>query len=158
MTFRPRQLCTMVPRHECPGGGGQFFHGDNISRSDTGISNDSRFESVRCSVRTFLPPIKYSLRIKTITNNCMIRCKIYMCLCVRVYSAKVEPKKISQIHTEVHIREKLALFAIYEIVKATFVHLLNRDNRGAYRIFQKGRLRPAIRNAGGGGGGGGVSA
>ena len=48
-----------------------------------------------------------------------------------------------------HIREKLALFAIYEIVKATFVHLLHRDNRGAYRIFQKGRLRPAVRNAGG---------
>ena len=27
-------------------------------------------------------------------------------------------------------------------------------NRGGYRIFQKGGLRPAIRNAGGGGGGG----
>ena len=29
-------------------------------------------------------------------------------------------------------------------------------NRGGYRVFQKGGLRPAIRNAGGGGGGGAV--
>ena len=29
-------------------------------------------------------------------------------------------------------------------------------NRGGYRVFQKGGLRPAIRNAGGGGGGGGA--
>ena len=29
-------------------------------------------------------------------------------------------------------------------------------NRGGYRVFQKGGLRPAIRNAGGKGGGGGV--
>ena len=33
-------------------GWGQFFHGDNMPRSDTGISNGSRFDFVRCSVRT----------------------------------------------------------------------------------------------------------
>ena len=48
----------MVPRHECRwggggGGGGQFFHGNNMPRSDNGISDGSRFDSVRCSVRTF---------------------------------------------------------------------------------------------------------
>ena len=31
-------------------------------------------------------------------------------------------------------------------------------NRGGYRVFQKGGLRPAIRNVGGGGGGGVLSA
>ena len=33
-------------------GGGQFFRGDNMPRSDTSISNGSRFDLVRCSVRT----------------------------------------------------------------------------------------------------------
>ena len=32
------------------------------------------------------------------------------------------------------------------------------STRGGYRVFQKGGLRPAIRNAGGGGWGGGGSA
>ena len=75
------------------GGGNNFFHGDNMPRSDTPVYRTVR-GSTLFDVR-FVELIKYSLRIKTITNNCMIRYLIhimYMCLWVRVYSAKVEPK------------------------------------------------------------------
>ena len=47
----------------------------------------------------------------------------------------------------------------YTGFRVTFVSLSQvspAQIRGGYRVFQKGGLRPAIRNAGGGGGGGGV--
>ena len=76
----------MVPSHECPGGRA----GDNFFMGTTCLDQTPVYRTVRGStwfdVR-FKQLINYSLRIKTITNSCMIRYQIhimYMCLCVRV--------------------------------------------------------------------------
>ena len=81
----------MVPSHEClgggGGGGGGGGAGDNFFMGTTCLDQTPVYRTVRGSTlfdARFVQLIKYSLRIKTITNNCYQIHIMYMCLCVRV--------------------------------------------------------------------------